>query len=31
MSDILIEQSTMEDIADAIRTKSGSSSTYKPA
>ena len=31
MSDILIEQSTMEDIADAIRTKSGSVSTYKPA
>ena len=31
MANVLIEQNTMDDIADAIRSKNGSSSTYKPA
>ncbi len=31
MANVLIEQNTMGDIADAIRAKNGSSSTYKPA
>ena len=31
MANVLIEQSTMEDIADAIRSKNGLSTTYKPA
>jgi hypothetical protein len=31
MANVLIEQNTMNDIADAIRSKNGSSSTYKPA
>ena len=31
MENVLIEQTTMENIADAIRAKNGSSDTYKPA
>ena len=31
MSDVLIAQTTMENIADAIRSKNGLSNTYKPA
>lgn len=31
MANVLIEQTTMENIADAIRAKNGSSDTYKPA
>lgn len=31
MANVLIEQGTMDNIADAIRAKNGSSNTYKPA
>lgn len=31
MTDVLIEESTMDEIADAIRTKNGSAATYLPS
>ena len=31
MADVLIEESTMDEIADAIRTKNGSATTYLPS
>lgn len=31
MTDVLIEESTMDEIADAIRTKNGSATTYLPS